>query len=637
MDALLATNGMGSLPDDSQAAHALAVAEITRAIAVSLDVSQIFEVVSRLARHVISHDALLVFRLPTDPASDPPDQLALAYCYLCHHEDSHIEAGRCWPPADFSFGPALLANQAVIIADLAATALQNAGDQALLGCGRAALVVPIYAPPRVLGGLVLLGRPTEYFAAGDVLLVEQVADLLAVALEHQRLHQQASALAVAEERNRLAREIHDTLTQSLTGIIINLESLRPYDRSLSPGITAMLAQTEALARSALEEARRSVLGLHPTPLAHRSLHEALANELAGLARRATLATQFYAFGEERPLGPDQAMALFRIAQEAFQNIYKHAAAHHVMLGLAFEAVTITLTVDDDGIGFLPEAREPDEQGGFGLLSMTARARSLGGDLQVASRPGHGTVVRATVPYIRPETATAAVVLQDRVPVMPAPSDRPIRVLLADDHTVTRQGIRRILDGQPDIQIIGEASDGHGAIAQTARLRPDVVLLDIQMPRLSGIDALPSLRAAHPVVEVVMLTMFDHDEQVFASLKAGARGYVLKDASPETFMAAIRAASRGQSLLPPNVTTRVVDRFAVLARRDADPDALTGREAEVLRRVAQGLRYKEIAAELHITVKTVQYHITNILSKLGAGSRSEAVAVARKRGLLGPQE
>ena len=151
----------------------------------------------------------------------------------------------------------------------------------------------------------------------------------------------------------------------------------------------LLAETETLARGALEEARRSVLNLHPTPLEHHSLHDALAQELAGLARRTGLATQFYVNGEQRPLAPDQAAALFRVAQEAFQNIYKHAAARHVMLGLAFETEAVVLTVEDDGIGFAPEARAPDEHGGFGLLSMAARTRSLGGDLQVASRPGHG--------------------------------------------------------------------------------------------------------------------------------------------------------------------------------------------------------------------------------------------------------
>jgi DNA-binding NarL/FixJ family response regulator len=184
-----------------------------------------------------------------------------------------------------------------------------------------------------------------------------------------------------------------------------------------------------------------------------------------------------------------------------------------------------------------------------------------------------------------------------------------------------------------VQIVGEAEDGLAAIAQTDRLRPDVVLLDLQLPRLSGLEALPRLRTAHPAVEVVILTTFDQDEQIFASLKAGARGYVLKNAAPATLLAAVRAAGQGQSALPPAMTTRVVERFNLLAQREADPDALTEREMEILGYMGQGLPYKQIAAQLHITAKTVQYHVTHILRKLHVGSRGEAVAAAVERGLL----
>jgi DNA-binding NarL/FixJ family response regulator/signal transduction histidine kinase len=599
-----------------------------------MDVSSIFEVVSRLARHVLPHDTLVILLLHTEPDVPSEACLTVAFCHLCHPVGPSVEAGRSWPPTGFSFSPVLLANQPAVIEDLAATAARHPGDQMLLDVGRAALIVPIYVPPRVLGGLVFMSQTPSVFSAGDVPPAEPVAGLLAVALEHQRLCQQSKALAVAEERNRLARDIHDIQAQSLTDIIMNLESLKPYEARHSRAEAQMLAETEALARAALEEARRSILRLSPTPLEYQSLRDALTQELARLARRAGLATQCYIHGEERPLAPDQATALFRVAQEAFQNIYKHAAARHVILGLAFEADAVVLTIEDDGIGFVAEARVPDEQGGFGLLSMAARTRSLGGQLEVSSRPGHGTAVRATLPYVRPRPTTAAVVLDSgEMPATPAPLPCPIRVLVVDDHTVARQGIRRILDGHADIEVIGEAGDGPAAVEQTACLRPDVVLLDVQLPRLSGIEALPRLRAVHPRVEVVMLTMFDNDEQVFASLKAGARGYLLKDAAPETFVAAVRAASRGQSVLPPSVTTRVVDRFTVLAQRDVDPDALTGRELEILECMAGGLRYKEIAAQLNITTKTVQYHVTNILQKLRVGSRGAAVAAAVERGLI----
>ena len=619
------------MPDDSQAKRTAALAEITRTLTASLDVATSFAMIDRQAQHILAHDGLAVLLPATEPDTTNERKWCVAFCY-----PPGIAPGLTWPLTAFSFGPALLADQMVVIEDFATTALPYAGDQVILNkLGRAAVMAPIQAASRILGGLVLISRTPSLYHAEDARLVASIAGLLALALEHQRLDQQARSLAVVEERNRLAREIHDTLAHSLTGIIINLEALKPYAAGRSQVDADVLAETEGLARGALAEARRSVLGLHPTPLQHQALRDALTPELAGLAKRAGLVTQFYVQGTERPLAPDVAIALFRLAQEGFHNIEKHAAARHVILGLAFEADTVVLTVEDDGVGFVPATATPSTTGGFGLLSMAARSHSLGGTLHVTSHPGHGTTVQATVPYVRPAIVSATVVRQANSPASSAPTARPIRVLVVDNHTTARQGIRRILDGRPDLQVVGEAADGLAAIEQTERLHPDVVLLDLQMPRLSGIEALPRLRAAHPTVEIVVLTMFDQDEQVFASLKAGARGYVLKDAAPETIVAAVRAASHGESSLPPTLTTRVVERFSVLAQREVDPNALSERELEMLGCMAQGLPYKVIAAQLNVTTHTVQYHVTNILQKLHVGSRGEAVAVAGERGLLNP--
>jgi two-component system NarL family response regulator len=663
---------------------------IMQAIAAGSDVPQIFDIIAQQAERLVPHDALIVLLRPdvsdyreatsskTGMNTDDARNIGVAFC-----NPPVLEDGPVLYFSDFSFGASLLANQSVIVADLAAGTDRYAGDRLLSEAGgHAAVVVPVAVVSHILGGLAVVSRTPGVYSPEHLLLVEPVANLLAVALEHRRLDERARTLAVVEERNRMAREIHDTLAQSLAGIIINLEALKATGAEQGSDEANVLAETETLARSALEEARRSVMGLQPTPLQHQSLRDALSVELSGLGKRAALTTQLYVHGLERPLAPDLATALFRIAQEAFQNIHKHAAARNVILGLAFEGSSVVLTVEDDGVGFVgapsevtrdssssaiadatpradatandaagsQTATRPRGGSGFGLMSMEARARILGGELLVTSHPGHGTAIRTRLPYSPPGgPAPLAIMLPGPVPEdtaepsldlhRPRSSELPqsantIRVLIVDDHSIVRQGIRRILEEQQDIQVVGEAEDGLAAVEQAGELHPDVVLLDLQLPGLSGIEALPRLRAAHPGIEAILLTVFAQDEDVFEALKAGARGYLLKDATPDAVLTAVRAAGRGESSLAPELATRVMDRFAVLARREVDPDALTEREVEILGCMAEGMPYKQIGAQLNITAKTVQYHVRNILQKLHVGSRGEAVAVATQRGLLG---
>lgn len=604
--------------------HAAAVAEITRAITISLDVGAIFHILERQAQRILPHGLLWVL-IPA-PSLPIPDQWTLAFS--APRVTSTIAP---FALTDASFGPSLLANQAVVVTDFECTGAALPLDQVIANAGgRAGVSVPIHVGDRVVGGLLFCHVDPAMYGPTDVSLIEPVADLVALALEHERLDRQASVLAVVEERNRLAREIHDTLAQSITAIILNLEALKPNSANHSPLEASILVETEALARGALTEARRSVLALNPTPLVHQSLRQALAQELARFGRRAGVATQFYVQGAEQPLAPEQITALFRISQEALQNIFKHGAARTVLLELTFSTEAVTLSVEDDGVGFAPETvPDPNQQGGSGLLGMAARARSLGGALHVDSRPGQGTRVQVHLPY----TFTPRPPLPHLSDTSSSSTAQPIRVLIVDDHPVTRQGIRRILEGQPDLLVVGEAADGLMGLEKLTTLNPDVVLLDLQMPNLGGLAALPRLRAACPQVEVVVLTTFDQEEHVFAALKAGARGYLLKDSAPETLLATIRAAARRESLLPTALATRVVDRYVALAQREADPDALNDRELEVLTLIATGAPYKTIAGQLHITPKTVQYHAGNIMGKLQARSRGEAVAVATERGLL----
>ena len=211
---------------------------------------------------------------------------------------------------------------------------------------------------------------------------------------------------------------------------------------------------------------------------------------------------------------------------------------------------------------------------------------------------------------------------------------PIRVLIADDHPFYRQGVNTMLSVAPDIEIAGEVASGDEAIAQTASLQPDVILMDLKMPGINGIEATRRILHTSPHIGVLVLTMFEADESVFAAMRAGARGYLLKDAGQEELVRAIKAVSRGEAIFSPAIAQRLIHYFAALRPMAADlafPE-LTDREREVLQLIAQGHSNAEIAGRLLLRLKTVQNHVSNIFSKLQVADRAQAIVRAREAGL-----
>jgi DNA-binding NarL/FixJ family response regulator len=215
----------------------------------------------------------------------------------------------------------------------------------------------------------------------------------------------------------------------------------------------------------------------------------------------------------------------------------------------------------------------------------------------------------------------------------------IRVLLADDQALVRTGIRMIVDAQPDMRVVGEAGDGAEAIDRAHELAPDVVLLDVRMPHLDGLEALPRLVAAPGAPRIIVLTTFDLDEYVFEALERGASGFLLKGAPADQLLAGIRAAAAGDALIDASVTRRLIARF--VARRPAslpagtDLESLTDREREVLELLARGLTNAEIADRLVVSGATVKTHVARVLAKLGLRDRVQAVILAYEAGLVTP--
>jgi DNA-binding NarL/FixJ family response regulator len=222
--------------------------------------------------------------------------------------------------------------------------------------------------------------------------------------------------------------------------------------------------------------------------------------------------------------------------------------------------------------------------------------------------------------------------------VPAEVDEPIRVLVVDDHALFRRGLEMVLTHEPDIEVVGEAEDGAEAVDKAVETTPDIVLMDVRMPRRGGIDACTAIKAAVPSSKIIMLTISDEEVDLYDAIKAGAMGYLLKEISIEEVAAAIRAVHGGQSLISPSMASKLLNEFASMIKRGDERQQLpaprlTEREMEVLRLVAKGLNNRDIAKQLFISENTVKNHIRNILEKLQLHSRMEAVVYAVREKLL----
>lgn len=210
-------------------------------------------------------------------------------------------------------------------------------------------------------------------------------------------------------------------------------------------------------------------------------------------------------------------------------------------------------------------------------------------------------------------------------------NEPIRILVADDHPVVRDGLVMMLGTQPDFAVVGEADNGALALDKARTLQPDILLLDLEMPGMDGLETLKHLRDNCPETKVLVFTAFDTDERIVGAVKAGVKGYLLKGVPREELFRAIRVINEGGSLLQPVIASKLIHHMTTQDNPSAE--SLTEREEEVLRLMAQGKANKEIAAELVITERTVKFHVSSILGKLGADNRTEAVAIAAQRGLV----
>ena len=428
-------------------------------------------------------------------------------------------------------------------------------------------------------------------------------------LEAERRRAGSAALrAQEEERARVARDLHDEVNQSLTGLLLRLEAAR---EAAPPELEAELAETKALANQAMRELLSLARQLRPTALDDLGLAAAIAGQVEQLAR-GEIEAEFEAEGDFSDLGDDAQLVVYRVAQEALSNAARHSGAGGVEVRLRRpERGGVELEVADDGRGFAFDESER----GLGIAGMRERALLVGGELTIESRPGHGTTVRSS-----------------RLTAMPGESAR-VRVLIADDHGIVRSGLRLLLERQPDIEVVAEAADGAEARDLAVRERPDLAILDVKMPKLTGLQATREIKRQAPEVSVLILSMHDDERYLFEALKAGASGYVLKAQADTDLLAAIRAVERGEPFLTPEAQRTLIK--DVLERGSSGEEELTPREEEIVKLVAEAHTTKQIAEILHLSEKTVENHRANAMRKLGMRDRVELVRYAIRRGLIEP--
>ncbi|PFD99121.1 histidine kinase [Bacillus cereus] len=421
---------------------------------------------------------------------------------------------------------------------------------------------------------------------------------------------QVERITLLEERDRLSKDLHDTMGHSYTSIIMGMETLRTELKTKEG--EQQLDSLVQLARNSMEEVR---LYLHQLDLSQESLPLAVTLQqlTEEFKKHAKVNVRTRIIGEEYMASKQSKMALYRSLQESLTNAVRHGHSTEIIVSLHFEPQQIRLDVQDNGCGV------EEWKDGFGLTAMKERVSQSQGRVIVYSKKGEGTLISCVLPK--------------QVQL----SNEQIRLCIVDDHSFIRESLHTILDGQEDLQVVGMAEDGERALELCERLKPDVVLMDLEMPNLDGIHATKMIKEKWPDIRVLILSTFQNTERVKEIIRNGADGYLLKSIDSRELAESIRLVYRGGTMINHDLFHRIWEENeetgSFESKSDGKEYGLTKRELEILELLSQGSRYKTIASKLYLSNGTVRNYASNLYEKLGVKNREEAVQKAKEIGLL----
>lgn len=472
----------------------------------------------------------------------------------------------------------------------------------------------------------------ERKSAGSIVIIQDITDYKMIEIQAQR---QKQALIALQERNRLARELHDSLGQVLGYINMQIQLIR----SMLPGgdtqaIDNSLASLSKVVEEANTEVREFIYEVKSTQVFKDGFFSSLDQYVSHIRQKFNVEIKIDNSDglTDSDIGLMAGVQLFRIIQESITNVRKHACAKDVNIVFRRDDKNITVSVSDDGMGFNPQ--NVNTEMSFGLEVMRERAKNIGGDLRIESAPGCGTTVTVALP-------SPSARLADENAGGTTTSVPRIRVLLADDHALFMDGLQSLIEPH-GFEVVGTARDGLEAVEKARILRPDMILMDLQMPRCNGITATRLISMEMPEIKIIILTMSDKEYDLFEALKNGASGYLLKGLRTEDFIEQLCRLAENGIAISPETASKVMEELklggddeqaASKTHGKGNRAGLSDRQIEILSFIAKGHTYKEVAAKLFISERTVKYQMSDILKLFNVRTRAEAISYAREHGIL----